>query len=86
MYRAAVSTITPRRVQPRYPITITSGKPVSSAIPRIESPDSIIPVFWTRITGTFPATFSPSAVPGASPSRETGTTSSHGCSTINSYR
>ena len=53
--------------------------------PRIESPDSKIPVFWMRTTGFLPPTHSPAAMAMVSPSRHTGTRSSDGSSMSISY-
>ena len=50
--------------------------------PRNESPDSIMPVFWMRMTGLLPPAAKPAAVEKAWPSRLTGTRSRVGSSRI----
>ena len=54
--------------------------------PRNESPDSIMPVFWMRMTGLLPPAAKPAAVEKAWPSRLTGTRSRVGSSRISTYR
>src|SRR5436309_1741291 len=49
----------------------------------MESPDSIIPVFWIRISGLRPAAASPAAIEQAWPSRLTPTRRKDGSACIN---
>ena len=56
------------------------------AHPRSESPDSIMPVFWMRMTGFLPPADNPAAVEKAWPSRLTGTKSMDGSSRISTYK
>src|SRR5258707_6894498 len=50
--------------------------------PRIESPDSIMPVFWIRIIGLRPPANRPAAIEQACPSRLTPTRRSDGSACI----
>ncbi|MNC88778.1 hypothetical protein D3C83_46330 [compost metagenome] len=75
---AAVSCVTPCRVQPRSPTISTTGTLSPRSQPRIESPDSMRPVFWIRMTGVFPPAARPEATAHASPSRGTAISRSEG--------
>ena len=80
-----MSAVTPCRVQPRYPTISTTGMLSPNSQPRIESPDSIIPVFWIRIIGLRPPAASPAAIEQACPSRLTPTSRSDGSACISRY-